>query len=438
MNGAAVRLQVEVDDRGQAVFTAQFTAPEEDAGGASFAAELTTGDGARYALGAVSPPTPVTWREQRLAPLVAHTYKGAGPFTAELRLDGLVVASALVHPARRTPGVRSVEPREDGPALFALAPVSGEPLQRTLRLHARALRPGERLRVDGGAGQVRDLAGEDGHEIVAEMLLSYSKPGQYLVSVELLDGEGFWLETLAQTPLEVAMPQEQPPSEAPGASELRAAELAAMPAEPWLPFRNFKARPGGARAYSQPGGGAVRRYVGAGVWLTARRQTSAGGSTWYQTAGGDWVKGETVVFYNPSDLRGVVLGDSTQPPPPPPPPPPPAKRKGVVTATTLNVRARPGVASNNPPVGVLRSGAEVLIYEEQSAGGEVWYRIGANRWVVAKWVRVVEARSVEDADARAVGLPALPFGWVVPDVLDVRAKSRRGDRQPGHRPVAPL
>jgi lipoprotein-anchoring transpeptidase ErfK/SrfK len=422
MTGAAVRLQAIVENPGVVAFAAQFSAPDDEDLSHASAGELATGDGAAYALGAISLPTAVTWREQRSLPLMTHTYTGIGPFTAELRLDGLVAASVVVQLALAAPRGVSAEAQKEGPPLFALMPVANEPFQRVLKLHVRGLQPGQRLRVDGGAGQVRDLAGEEGQEVLAEMLLSYQKPGLYLVSVELLDGEGFWIETLAQTPLEIAAPEEQVPAEPGGAArELGAVDVtAAAPVVAWLPYRNFKARSGGTRTYSQPGGGAVRRSVGAGVWLSARRETAVGGNTWYQTAGGDWVRGDTVTFFQPSDLRGVLL-DATAPPPPPPPPPPP-NRTGVVTATRLNVRARPGVAANNPPVGVLQAGAQVTIFEEQMAGGEVWYRIGVNRWVAAQWVRVTAPRATASDLGQAVGTVTLPFGWVVPDVLNVRAQ----------------
>ena len=92
-----------------------------------------------------------------------------------------------------------------------------------------------------------------------------------------------------------------------------------------------------------------------------------------------------------------------------------------MTADRLNVRARPGTAANNPPIDVLRAGAQVTIFEEQMGGGEVWYRIGTGRWVVAQWVRVAAVRTDTDAGVRMAGAAALPFGWVVPEVLDVRA-----------------
>ena len=421
MMGAAVRLQATEQNPGMYLFAVQFSAPEADEARQSLAAELAAGDGARYDLGMVSPPTSVTWRDQRSLPLVTHQYSGPGPYTAELRLGGVVAASVVVE---RAPLVRGPEAEiaGEGPALFALAPVANEPFQRVLRLHARVTPKGRRLRVDAGAGQVREFAGEDSQELVAEMLLSYPKPGRYLVSVELLDGEGFWLETLAETPLEIVAPEASAPVDISPITSARAAQReAGVAAVPWLPYRNFKAKAGGTRTYSAPGGGAVRRYVGAGVWLTARREEVVGGAAWYQTAGGDWVKADTVEFFQPSDLCGIQLDTTAPPPPPPPPPIPGGDRKGVVTATTLNVRTRPGVTAGNPPVAVLHAGALVTIFEEQAAGGEVWYRIDVNRWVAAKWVRLNESRGRTTQGREPAQIPAPPFGWVVPDVLDVRA-----------------
>ena len=63
-----------------------------------------------------------------------------------------------------------------------------------------------------------------------------------------------------------------------------------------------------------------------------------------------------------------------------------------MTATALNVRARPGVAADNPPIGTLRSGAAVTIYAEQRVAGELWYRIGEGRWVYGAYVRIVSHR----------------------------------------------
>ena len=436
MSTVAVRLQATPEgSTGVVVFAALFAAPEEDAQAAieCAAAEVVTGDGHRYDAGLVCPPTAVTWREQRRLHLCSHTYRGAGPYTAELVLDGVIAASTVVQPAQAPArGLEEAAASEPVP-LFAIAPVRNEPAQRTMTLHAPALQAGQRLRVDAGAGQVRELAGEEGQVVTAEMLLVYPKPGVYLVTVDLLDGEGFWLETLAQTPLEIAVPEiEGEAVSAVPVPEVSVREAgAAQAAQPWLPYRNFKPRTSGARTYSQPGGGTVRRVVGTGVWMSVRRETTAGGYSWYQTASGDWIRADAVTFFTPSALRGVLLDPAAEPPPPPPepPPPPPSEtRQGVVTASSLNVRARPGVASSNPPVAILRAGAKVTIYEEQRVGSETWYRIGADRWVSGAYIRLT-------ADSEPPPQPSGRKGIVTATVLNVRARPGVSATNP---PVASL
>lgn len=450
MAGLAVRLQaIPLGDGRDIAFAALFAADavSEDATDECPRGLLRPGDGKEIDLGPLCAPTAVTWREQRALPLVTHRYAGAGPYTAELLLDGVVVASATAAPDDANTRALTEQEETAAVALFALTLVPGAPEQRALKVQAPPVPEGQRLRLDGGAGQAREFGGEAGQTVTAEVLLTYPKPGLYTVSLDLLDGEGFWLATLAQTELEIAEPGDAmeeaavgaaPPVYAPDERAAEAMTLAA--AAPWLPYRNIKAKPGGARTYSAAGGGAVRRWIGSGTWLSVRRETVAGGARWYQTAGGDWIKADAVVFFESSDLRGETL-DPTAPPPPPPPPPPTGNRKGIVTASVLNVRARPGVSAGNPPVASLRAGAQVTIYEEQQAGGENWYRIGADRWVAARYVRITESRSV--GESRIAGSIALPFGWVVPDKLDVRSKAGLGSGsilvgQLGHYDVVPV
>ena len=371
MAGVAVRLQVLTSGAGRAVEFAALFADVGSAGAAdSFLAELRPGDGERCELGLICPPSAVTWRDQQLLPLATHIYPGPGPYTAELFVDGLPAASLVVDPdegAARAAASPDFEPV----TLFAVTLVEGAAEQRLVKIQAPPLAEGQRLRIDGGAGQVRQFGGEPGQSISAEILLSYPKPGRYTVGLDLLDGEGFCIAALAQTDLEIA--DASAADDAPAVAEEprfapdeRGPEESPSLAAPWLPYRNFKSKPGGARTYSSAGGGTVRRWVGTGTWMSVRRETVAGGARWYQTAGGDWIKADAVVFFEPSPLRGVELA-ATQPPPPPPPPPP-GNRKGVVTASTLNVRARPGVSASNPPVGSLRAGRAGRHFRGEAGG----------------------------------------------------------------------
>jgi uncharacterized protein YraI len=89
----------------------------------------------------------------------------------------------------------------------------------------------------------------------------------------------------------------------------------------------------------------------------------------------------------------------------------------VVTAALLNVRARPGVSPDNPPIAQLPSGAQVTIYEERLVDSATWYRIGDNRWVHGGWVRIIEEPPP----------PSLRRGIVTADVLNVRSRPGVGN-----------
>ena len=106
-------------------------------------------------------------------------------------------------------------------------------------------------------------------------------------------------------------------------------------------------------------------------------------------------------------------------------PPPPQARRGIVTASVLNVRARPGVSPDNPVIDQLVQGTEVSIYEDQPVAGVPWYRIGTNRWVHSVYVRLIQLEEVRDV-LTAPGVPGdavrLPVGWVVSSSINVRAR----------------
>ncbi len=367
-------------------FVLAWAAPAEEREAPCAPAQLATGDGQATDLGLLCAPTAVTWCEQRQVDLGQHRYAGPGPYTARLRWGDDVVAAVV------TPGARAALARPAAAptvVLFVISPVARQPLQRLVKLRVDGLESGQRLRLDGGAAQVHWLSDAGGGTQAAEFLLEYDKPGPYRVTLDLLEADGFWTATLAETPLELTYPDEaattirsagaaelpsEMPSEPPSAAAVVAA--AAEP-QPWLPYRYVKPTRA-VYTYAAPGGGTKRRAVNPGIYLSVRAETVVGGQRWFQTAQGDWISASVVTFFSPSALRGVLLGE-----PAPPPPPPSGTRRGVVTATTLNVHARPGVSASNPPVATLRAGTEVTIYETQSVDGDPWYRIGDNRWVSA-------------------------------------------------------
>ncbi len=459
------------------------------------AGALSTGDGQAYTLGQLCPPTAVTWREQRLADLVTHTYKGAGPYIAVLTW-GVQQVQAQVH---LLPQIRELpQPTAIAQvALFNVVPVTGQPFQRLVKLRVEGLATGHSLRLDAGAGQVHNLTNESGASQAVELALDYAKPGSYTVTLDLLDAGGFWLATLAETPLDISFPEETqtgavaPAFVQPSSATEATASTAATAAPPWLPYRYVRPTHS-AYTYTTPGGSTIRRTVNTSYYLTARAETVVGGKRWFQTALGDWIAADVVAAMTPSDFQGIAL-DTTLPPPPTgtrrgivtadalnvraapgvsagnppiatlragaevtiyeermvagatwyrigenrwvhsayvrivsetPPPPIPATRRGIVTADVLNVRAAPGASASNPPIATLRAGAEVIIYEERTVSGGLWYRIGENRWVAGSWVRVLEANVTRSPLAVVpVSAPtALPLGWVVANTLNVRAQ----------------
>ncbi len=437
-----LRLLASQDPKSREVhFFVEFPASEEEAPPLAAPAILELGDGQTFDLGPLSAPTAVTWREQRHLELTTHRYTGSGPYTARLRW-GEHIATAVVEPQRALAAGKSAEP-SPGPELllFQARPLAQSPLEAAIRLHVTGLLPQHRLRVDCDAGQVRWLSGIDGSEQSAEWQVSYPKPGTYTVAADLVDAEGFWLATMAESLLEIVEPagpmdiaQKDGPEDAArlatvaytATEELAESQAIALP--PWIPFRYVRPLWAWARTYTAPGGGRVSRSLQSGTYLAIQEEALVDGALWYQSSAGDWIAASAVDVLHPSELRGVRLGTAEplpEPPRPTPEPTPPGVRRGVVTATVLNVRARPGVRPDNPPIDRLRQGTEVLIYEETPYEGEIWYRIGVDRWVHSHWVRLIGSASARAAEALSLGDAAevnLPVGWVVASSLYVRAR----------------
>lgn len=422
-------------------FFVEFPAPQEEASPLAASATLEPGDGQSIELGPLSAPTAVTWREQHRLELISYRYAGPGSYAARLKW-GEHIATAVVEPFSASASRMSAEPPLSPELrLFHAQPLEQSPLEATIRLHVTRLFPQHRLRVDCDAGQIRCFSGADGAEQTAEWQVSYPKPGTYTVAADLVDAEGFWLATMAESPLEIVEPIESTRAAQEGTPEGPArlvtvtsaatevlAESQAIALPPWIPFRYVRPLWAWARTYTAPGGGRVSRNLQPGTYLAIQEEALVDGALWYQSSAGDWIAASAVDVLHPSELRGVRLGTAEplpEPPRPTPEPTPPGVRRGVVTATVLNVRARPGVRPDNPPIDRLRQGTEVLIYEEAPYEGEIWYRIGIDRWVHSHWVRVIDGASTRAAEMFSLGDADevnLPVGWVVSSSLHVRAR----------------
>ena len=339
-------------------------------------------------------PSPVTWHGEQRRELASYTYASPGPHTASLRwgdaLDSVTIDL----------GWEPDTPEPDVPlmTLFEVKPAPGAGQEARIRVHVAGLAADQLVRVDAGASQVFVLEGAKSADQDAEWTAIYAKPGDYAVTVDVLDADGYWLSTLGTSALEVGEQTEEVvapdlPDETQPDWPAEPQPDALPPADsrpPWLPFLYLRPLWAGTRTYTRAGGTQVSRTLALGTYLASAVQTTVGGTLWYQSTRGDWIPASSVSVVTPSNLRGVELGSTAPPPPPPPPPPPGDVRHGVVTAGLLNVRARPGVSPDNPPVGQLSNGTAVTIYEEQQADGATWYRIGDSRWVHGGWVRIVE------------------------------------------------
>ena len=184
-------------------FRVAWAAPSQQAEAPSAPALLDTGDGHLIDLGLLCAPTAVTWCVQRQVDLADHRYGGSGPCTARLRW-GDTVAEASVLPDRRDlPASALVTRALPTVALFAISPVTEQPMQRLIKLRVENLAVDQVLRLDGGAGQVSYFSNADGADeeidVAAELGVEYAKPGPYVIALDLLDADGFWLATLTQS-----------------------------------------------------------------------------------------------------------------------------------------------------------------------------------------------------------------------------------------------
>jgi len=417
-------------------FHLAFAAPPEDGSVDCAAVSLDTGDGDLIELGERCAPTHVAWRDNRELVLAAHTYDTDGSFRAilhwgEERFTAEVDAAPPPTPLAAPAGV-------GGPALdlFELRRINDNPFAVMLAVHVSGLTSEQRVRVDSGGGPIVwiDAAGGSAQRSAT---LEYAKIGEYNVTVDLVDGRGFWLATLGEAPLSVAEPVEPPASAAlapavaaevalavtisPDVSEMASSSAVATP---WLPFRYARPAWAWARTYKAAGSSAVSRSLAPGAYLAIRQETAVAGQLWYQTGGYDWIQASSVALLTPSELRGVEL-QGPGPGPGPTPDPGPV-RYGVVTVRVLNVRAQPGVRPDNPVIGTLVYNSSVSIYEESSYAGALWYRIGDNRWVYAAYIRVLPSaqgdRMPAAAPLAAALQPTLPLGWIVAPSLYVRAE----------------
>ncbi|MBK7200253.1 L,D-transpeptidase family protein [Candidatus Amarolinea dominans] len=415
-----IRLLVQPGQEPQMVhFQLAFSAAALDEAHAWAPARLETGDGHEFDLGMVAAPAPTTWREQRILDLADHAYDQAAPARARLTWGEFSAEAEVTPTAARAASAAAATPT----VTLTLRPDDQEPLRVRAEVAVHGLAADHRLRLDAGAEQVHWLTGVLGIQQTGAWTVEYPKPGDYWVAVDWLDRDGFWLGNLTAQALTIADPV---PAQEMAILEplLAAAPLTALPevaqtSVPWQPYRYARPAWNWARTYAAPGSSRVVRSLAAGTYLAITAEAWVHDALWYRSAGQDWVPASAVTIMTPSSLAGVELGSATTPPPPPPPP---SGRRGVVTASVLNVRARPGVFADNPVIDRLLAGAEVNILEQATVSAAVWYRIGERRWVHSGWVRLLPAAAEPASAVSAVASAAqLPVGWVVSTSIYVRS-----------------
>ncbi|MEX1019792.1 MAG: SH3 domain-containing protein, partial [Litorilinea sp.] len=421
-------------------FELQFPAPEPGYLPHAGAGELKLGDGKVIALGELVGPTADTWAAAHKLDLGEYLYeKSPVPAQATLVWADTTLKAEVVAADNRT-GDNGALPVVNWLSTWTLEHV---PLDVVVEIEVGPVARGTQIRIDGGAGNLRVITA-DTHRVErietpvpshkANWTFMYSKPGSYTLTVDWLDADGYWLARLADTPVEVVPPIDEPETmkraqlsnPAPVADGDPGDPVAqTASAVPWLPFRYVRPQWAWARTYTHAGGSVVSRSLALGTYLAVRQEVTVGGALWYQTGGYDWIPASSVSLLTPSDLRGIELEATTPDPDPDPDPDPEPEpgpnNRGLVTANVLNVRAGPGVI--HPIVDRLRYNMEVRITDQTSVGGAVWYRIGTDRWVHSAWIRLIGGGGSEPGPTRQ--------GVVTADVLNVRARPGvRADNPP--------
>jgi hypothetical protein len=400
----------------EATFAVLFSAVESPGGSDSLDAVLEFGDGERQQIANLTAPSAYAWREQRSSLLGSHTYSRPGTYDCVLTWGSERVQAAWSSPASLA-APASAPAAEVEATIFEVAADDSSALVRRVRIAIRGLATGLQARLDSGAGKIVLLGEHDfsGSDQVFESRLTYGKPGRYQVALDLLDPQGFWLSTLGELPLDVTLADsadsevrevggDGAPGDTPGTG--------AVSAQPWNPYRYARPMWNQARTYKTPGGSVVSRVLSLGTYLSVRDEQTIGGTVWFSTARRDWVSGDALEELIPSDLRGVVLGQTASEPKRSPVQP--GARKAVVIAPVLNVRAEPGILAENPPVDQVNAGSELQVLEERQVGSALWCRIGVDRWVHGSQLRFL-------ASERRVGAGE-PRGVVLAAMLNVRAR----------------
>lgn len=145
-----------------------------------------------------------------------------------------------------------------------------------------------------------------------------------------------------------------------------------------IPYHYGRVVSSGLTIYENPGdANPIHWYPSAGTWVSVRASRVVDGDVWYQVDRGGWTPASAVDIGQLSEFHGVrVLPGMPMP-------------FGFVVADLLNVRAQPGVADDNAPIGELERYSVVPILGVKDTHDGTWYKLGEDRWVSARHVRRV-------------------------------------------------
>ena len=180
-----------------------------------------------------------------------------------------------------------------------------------------------------------------------------------------------------------------------------------------LPFEYARAWQNPVPVYAAPGDPArmtpIDTLLPPDSWVSIDEEVEQDGRRWYRIADRAYVLAGDVLPGTPSTFRGVAITQTLTTP------------LAFVVAQGLNVRARPGVAPDNPGLSTLARYDVIPYLGSQQAGDAPWHQIGENRYVHGGYVRVVypvQRPADVPADAR----------WIAVDLAQQTLSAYEGDR----------
>ena len=180
-----------------------------------------------------------------------------------------------------------------------------------------------------------------------------------------------------------------------------------------LPYEYARVWQKPAPVYAAPGDPArmtpVATLVPPDTWVSIDEVVEQDGQRWFRIADQEYVLASDVLPGTPSLFHGLVVTQALPAPP------------AFVVTPGLNVRERPGVAPDNPPLSTLARYDAVTVLDSQPAGDAIWHQIGENRFVHGGHVRVVYPV------ARPQGVPE-DTRWIAVDLAQQTLSAYEGDR----------